>query len=82
MPLVGLGQLGASDVLVGQCPCKHLGLPSSFRHYQEDCSGTSFWIMSVGLAACPADGGLTLLNMVNWALVISTGRLYANMEFL
>ena len=81
---MGLGYLDASDALVGQCPCIHLGLSSPFRHFQEVCSGKSFWIMCVGLAACPAVGGLTRrpLNVVNRAIVISTGRLYANMELI
>ena len=81
---MGRGYFGTSDALVGRCPCIHLGLPSSFRHCQEVCSGKSFWIMCVGLAACPAVGGLTFrpLNVVNRALVIYTGRLYASMEFL
>ena len=69
-----LGCWGDSDALVGQSPClpwTSVLLPT----LPGNCSGESFWIMCVGLAACPAVGGLTCrpLNVVNRAKVISTG---------
>ena len=71
---------GDSDALVGQYPCLPwtsillLTLPG-------DCSGKSFWIMGVGLAACLAVGCFTRhpFNVVNRANVISTGPVMSNM---
>ena len=74
------GCWGDSDALVGQYPClpwTSVLLPT----LPVDCTGKSLWIMCVGLAACPAVGGLTRrpFNVVNRANVISTGPVMSDM---